>query len=66
MEACGLKFQRLTKIPCSFPGLLQPVNKKTGQKSKKKKKTGHPISEKTKRIKLGEVILNGNYCTKQN
>ena len=50
MEACGLKFQRLTKIPCSFPGLLQPVNKKTGQKSKKK--TGHQISKKIKHIKV--------------
>ena len=51
------------KIPYSFPGLLQPVSKKTGQKSEK---TGHRISKKKiKHIKLGEVTLNGNYRTKQ-
>ena len=39
-----------------------------GQKSEKKtpKKTGHQILKKIKHIKLGEVILNGNYRTKQN
>ena len=48
MGACGLKKlcnenfcnkneTKLTKIPYSFPGLLQPVSKKkTGQKSEKK------------------------------
>ena len=65
MEACGLKFQRLTKIPCSFPGLLQPVNKKTGQKSKKKKQD-IKFQKKSSILRLGEVILNGNYHTKQN
>ena len=45
MGACGLKKlcnenfcnkneTKLTKIPYSFPGILQPVSKKTGQKSK--------------------------------
>ena len=76
MGACGLKKlcnenfcnkneTKLTKIPYSFPGLLQPVSKKkTGRKSEKK--TGHRISKKIKHIKLGELIINGNYCTKQN
>ena len=76
MGACGLKKlcnenfcnkneTKLTKIPYSFPGLLQPVSKKKNR-TKKRKKTGHRISKKIKHIKLGELIINGNYCTKQN
>ena len=55
---------KLTKIHYSFPGLQQPVSKKQAKKAKKK--TGHRTSKKIKHIKLGEVILNGNYPTKQN
>ena len=58
MGACGLKKlleiyneneAKLTKIPYSFPGLLQPVSKKTGQKSEK---TGHRISKKKKKSSI--------------
>ena len=53
-----------TKIPYSFPGLLQPVSKKQDKKAKKDRASN--FKKKIKHIKLGEVILNGNYRTKQN